>query len=89
MDLLKELLEYDQAQGAPGDPEQAQAVADIQRRFSRDPARAQLEIERWKKERMRRVDPRTRALLQQKERMTQQIDKQIDRQRQAQSPASQ
>lgn len=87
MDLLKELLEFDQNDA--GDPELSQATADIQRRFGRDPARAKMELEKWKRERMHRVDPRTRALMQQKERMSKQIDSQIQRQRDTQTPGPQ
>lgn len=82
-DLLKELLEVaDQQQG---DPEESQAIADIQRRFGNDPRRAQMEIEKWKRERLTRVDPKTRALLLQKERQAQQIDAQIARNRETPS----
>lgn len=83
MDLIKELLEFNAQQDA-GDPEMDQAVADITRRYGRDRERARAEIEKWKRERLHRVDPRTRALLQQKERMNQQLNAQIQRQRETQ-----
>lgn len=80
MDLLKELLEFNNQQ-EQGDPEMDQAIADIQRRYGQDRERAQAEIEKWKRARLQRVDPKTRALLLQKERMTKQLDSQMQRQR--------
>lgn len=84
MDLLKELLELSQPE--QGDPEMDQAIADIQRRYGQDPERARAEIDKWKRARLQRVDPKTRALLLQKERMTQQLDAQLARQRATQAP---
>lgn len=84
MDLLKELLEFNNQEA--GDPEMDQAIADIQRRYGQDRERAQAEIEKWKRARLQRVDPKTRALLLQKERQAKQIDAQLQRQRETQAP---
>lgn len=85
MNFLKELLEFNNQQ-TPGDPEMDQAIADIQRRYGQDRERAAAEIEKWKRARLQRVDPKTRALLLQKERMTKQLDAQLQRQRDTQAP---
>ncbi len=80
MEFLRQLLEL--APDQQGDPEEDQAVADINRKFGAGSDQAKQEIDKWKQQRLNQVSPRIKALLQQKERMIQQIDAQIARERQ-------
>lgn len=80
MEFLRQLLEL--APDQQGDTEEDQAVADINRKFGAGSDQAKQEIDKWKQQRLNQVSPRIKALLQQKERMIQQIDAQIARERQ-------
>lgn len=83
MELIRELMQLtelaDPAQA--GDPEADAAIADINKKFGVGSQQANDQIARWKQQRLRQVSPRIRSLLQQKERMIQQIDAQIARER--------
>lgn len=82
MNLIKELMQLSEdTQQAAGDPEADAAIADINKKYGAGSDQAKEQIDRWKKQRLNQVSPRIRALLQQKERMIQQIDAQIARER--------
>lgn len=74
-------MELREDQQPAGDPEADQAIADINRKYGAGSDQAREQIDRWKKARLTQVTPRIRALLMQKERMNQQIDAQIARER--------
>lgn len=75
--LLSELADPSQTTDVEAD----QAIADINKKFGAGSQQANDQIARWKQQRLTQVSPRIRALLQQKERMIQQIDAQIARER--------
>lgn len=75
--LLSELADPTQTTDVEAD----QAVADINKKYGAGSRQAQDQIARWKQQRLKNVSPRIRSLLQQKERMIQQIDAQIARER--------
>jgi len=83
MELIRELMLLteldDPAQN--GDPEADTAIADINKKYGAGSQQANDQIARWKQQRLTQVSPRIRSLLQQKERMIQQIDAQIARER--------
>lgn len=75
--LLSELADPSQTSDVEADT----AIADINKKYGAGSQQAQDQIARWKQQRLKNVSPRIRSLLQQKERMIQQIDAQIARER--------
>ena len=75
--LLSELADPSQTSDVEADT----AIADINKKYGAGSQQAQDQITRWKQQRLKNVSPRIRSLLQQKERMIQQIDAQIARER--------
>lgn len=78
MELLQELLEDFNEEG---DLEAEQAKADIYRKYGGNNERAAQELARWKRERLTRVDAKTRAVLMQKDRVNDQLNKQLQQHR--------
>lgn len=85
MSLLIELLEQMQQQSAvpseTGDIALDQRIRDIRKR-NPNPQAAQKQIDAVSKQRMAEVPSRIRALMQRKKQLNQQIDKQIEQERQ-------
>lgn len=84
MSLLVELLEQMQQSTLPsetGDVALDQRIRDIRKR-NPNPQAAQKQIDAVSKQRMAEVPSRIRALMQRKKQLNQQIDKQIEQERQ-------
>lgn len=87
MSLLVELLEQNQQSVLPsetGDVALDQRIRDIRKR-NPNPQAAQKQIDAVSKQRMAEVPSRIRALMQRKKQLNQQIDKQIEQERQRES----
>lgn len=87
MSLLVELLEQNQQSALPsetGDVALDQRIRDIRKR-NPNPQAAQKQIDAASKQRMAEVPSRIRALMQRKKQLNQQIDKQIEQERQRES----